>query len=228
MLAEIPVPVTRQVLQRGQRAVRHLLRALPRPPRRRSGHDRAARLQAADVVPRPAAAQASPAGYFFDVITNGFAVMPSYAAQITARRSLGDRRLHPRAAALAERAACRAARRRPASGRRGCQRARGLARATAGDGRTLSGIVPRTPPRAERGAASAGGGLRAAGRDCRAAQPLVDRRRYGGGPLRHRGAHQPGSSSTAPTWSVTCCGRAWRWAPARCSCSTTCRAAPGG
>ena len=41
----------------------------------------------------------APVGHFFDVITNGFGAMPDYAAQITADGSLGDRRLHPRAAA---------------------------------------------------------------------------------------------------------------------------------
>ena len=41
----------------------------------------------------------APVGHFFDVITNGFGAMPDYAAQINAARSLGDRRLHPRAAA---------------------------------------------------------------------------------------------------------------------------------
>ena len=40
-----------------------------------------------------------PAGYFFDVITNGFGAMPDYRAQIPVSGSLGDRRLHPRAAA---------------------------------------------------------------------------------------------------------------------------------
>ena len=41
----------------------------------------------------------APVGHFFDVITNGFGAMPDYAAQIKADGSLGDRRLHPRAAA---------------------------------------------------------------------------------------------------------------------------------
>ena len=54
--------------------------------------------------------RSAPVGHFFDVITNGFGAMPDYAAQIKARGSLGDRRLHPRAAA--ERA--RDARRRAA------------------------------------------------------------------------------------------------------------------
>ena len=46
----------------------------------------------------------APVGYFFDVITNGFGAMPDYAAQVPAARPLGDRRLHPRAAAEPARA----------------------------------------------------------------------------------------------------------------------------
>ena len=41
----------------------------------------------------------APVGYFFDVITNGFGVMPDYRAQITGGRPLADRRLRARAAA---------------------------------------------------------------------------------------------------------------------------------
>ena len=41
----------------------------------------------------------APVGHFFDVITNGFGAMPDYAAQIKVGGPLGDRRLHPRAAA---------------------------------------------------------------------------------------------------------------------------------
>ncbi len=63
------------------RALRHLLLALPRPHRQRPRHDRAARLHAADLVPR-AAARGAPAGYFFNVMTEGYGVMPSYAAQV--------------------------------------------------------------------------------------------------------------------------------------------------
>ena len=51
-------------------------------PARGNGDDRAARLQAAAVVPHRTPAPAPGSGYFFDVITNGFGVMPTYAAQV--------------------------------------------------------------------------------------------------------------------------------------------------
>ena len=54
----------------------------------------------------------APVGHFFDVMTNGFGAMPDYAAQIKRARSLGDRRLHPRAAAERARDARRRAGRR--------------------------------------------------------------------------------------------------------------------
>ena len=41
-----------------------------------------------------------PAAHFFDVITNGYGVMYSYAARVAAAGSLGDHRLYPRAAAV--------------------------------------------------------------------------------------------------------------------------------
>ena len=40
----------------------------------------------------------APPGYFFNVITNGYGVMYSYASRVEPRRPLGHRRLHPRAA----------------------------------------------------------------------------------------------------------------------------------
>ena len=51
-----------------------------------------------------------PIGYFFDVMTNGFGAMADYAAQVAAGGPLGDRRLHPRAAAQRVRAGRRRAR----------------------------------------------------------------------------------------------------------------------
>ena len=59
-----------------------------------------------------------PAGYFFDVMTNGFGAMPDYAAADPVAGPLGDRRLHPRAAAQPERAASRTCRRPNAAERR--------------------------------------------------------------------------------------------------------------
>ena len=53
---ELPVPVTAELLERGQRRVPDLLLALPRPHRHRRRHDRPARLQAAHLLPRGPAA----------------------------------------------------------------------------------------------------------------------------------------------------------------------------
>ena len=45
----------------------------------------------------------APLGYFFDVMTNGFGIMPDYCIADSAARSLGDRGLHPRPAVEPER-----------------------------------------------------------------------------------------------------------------------------
>lgn len=82
MVAEIPMPVTRQVLERGQQ--RFDIYCAPCHGRTgegqgmvvRRGYKRPASLHDPRLV-------ASPAGYFYDVMTNGFSVMPSYASQIT-------------------------------------------------------------------------------------------------------------------------------------------------
>ena len=82
MVAEIPMPVTRQVLERGQQ--RFNIYCAPCHGRTgegqgmvvRRGYKRPASLHDPRLV-------ASPAGYFYDVMTNGFSVMPSYASQIT-------------------------------------------------------------------------------------------------------------------------------------------------
>ena len=84
-------------------ALQHLLLAVPLADRRRQRHDRAARLQAAAVVLTTRGCGTCRSGYFYDVITNGFGQMQDYAAQVAAGRSLGDRRLHPRAAVQPER-----------------------------------------------------------------------------------------------------------------------------
>jgi mono/diheme cytochrome c family protein len=82
MLAEIPVPVTRQVLQRGQQ--RFDIYCAPCHGRLGDGQGMVVQRGYKPPVsfhdPRLVA---SPAGYFYDVITNGFSVMPSYATQIT-------------------------------------------------------------------------------------------------------------------------------------------------
>ena len=43
------------------------------------------------------------AGYFFDVMTNGFGAMPDYRHAALCARSVGGGRLHPRAAAQSAR-----------------------------------------------------------------------------------------------------------------------------
>jgi mono/diheme cytochrome c family protein len=82
MLAEIPVPVTREVLQRGQQ--RFDIYCAPCHGRLGDGQGMVVQRGYKPPVsfhdPRLVA---SPAGYFYDVITNGFSVMPSYATQIS-------------------------------------------------------------------------------------------------------------------------------------------------
>ena len=79
-------------------AVRHLLRALSRAHRRGQRHDRAAGFSGAALLPyRPACARRRWAT-FYDVITQGYGVMYSYAARVESGRSMGHCRLHPRPA----------------------------------------------------------------------------------------------------------------------------------
>ena len=47
--------------------------------------------------------QKAPLGYFYDVITNGFGIMPDYASQIAPQDHLAHRGLHPRFAAQSKR-----------------------------------------------------------------------------------------------------------------------------
>ena len=80
---DVPVPGRRRrCCERGPRALRHLLLALPRPA---PGAATAWSCSAATGSRRRStstACAAQPVGYFFDVITNGFGAMPDYAAQI--------------------------------------------------------------------------------------------------------------------------------------------------
>ena len=46
----------------------------------------------------------APLGHFYDVMTNGFGVMPDYAAQVVPQRPLGDCGVHTGAAVQPERA----------------------------------------------------------------------------------------------------------------------------
>ena len=124
-------------------ALQHLLLAVPRPHRARRRHGRARGYRRPPSYHNDRLRNA-PVGHFFDVITNGFGAMPDYAAQIKARRSLGDRRLHPRAAA--ERA--RDARRRAAPTRAELDRSDDVSTQTADDadsgaGRRFSAAADR-------------------------------------------------------------------------------------
>lgn len=81
MLAEIPLPVTGEVLRRGQQ--RFDIFCAPCHGRLGDGQGMVVRRGYKQPVsfhdPRLVA---SPAGYFYDVMTNGFSIMPSYAAQV--------------------------------------------------------------------------------------------------------------------------------------------------
>ncbi len=97
LVDEFPFPVTKAVLERGRERFNiycspcHgqtgmgngmiVSRGLRPPP---SYHDEKLRTQ--------------PVGHFFDVMTNGFGAMQDYRAQVDVTGSLGDCRLHPRAA----------------------------------------------------------------------------------------------------------------------------------
>ena len=94
----MPFPVTSEVLARGQQ--RYNIYCAPCHSRVGDGNG---------VIPsrgfprKPPSyhierLRKAPLGYFFDVITNGFGIMPDYASQIPPRGSLGHRGLHPRSA----------------------------------------------------------------------------------------------------------------------------------
>ena len=93
-----PIPVDRGGDGARPGALQHLLLAVPRPHRQGDGMvvQRGYRRPPSFHQDR---LRDAPVGHFFDVITNGFGAMPDYAAQIQVAGSLGDRRLHPRAAA---------------------------------------------------------------------------------------------------------------------------------
>src|SRR6185369_78150 len=96
------------------RAVRHLLRALPRPDGLRRRHDRSARVPPARVLPhRPVARRA--AGTLRRRHAQRLRRDGRLCRQSRRPRSLGDRRLHPRAAAQPARDDQRRAHRRPRS-----------------------------------------------------------------------------------------------------------------
>jgi hypothetical protein len=68
----LPFPITRAVLERGQERYNIFCMVV------RRGFTRPSSLHADRL-------RQAPVGYFFDAITNGFGVMPSYAAQVSVR-----------------------------------------------------------------------------------------------------------------------------------------------
>ena len=74
----------RAVMARGQRALRHLLLAVPRPNGSATAWSSAAASAVRRRITTTGCANA-PVGHFFDVMTNGFGAMPDYAAQIEPR-----------------------------------------------------------------------------------------------------------------------------------------------
>jgi mono/diheme cytochrome c family protein len=84
LVDEFPFPVTREVLERG----RERYDIYCSPCHDRTGSGRGMIVQRGFRQPPPlydARLRDVPAGYLFQVITNGFASMPSYAPQISAR-----------------------------------------------------------------------------------------------------------------------------------------------
>ena len=80
----VPFPVDRAVLERGQERYRIYCTPCHGELGRRPGHDRPPRVQPAAAVLQRGAAQAA-VGHFFDVITNGYGTMYSYASRIPPR-----------------------------------------------------------------------------------------------------------------------------------------------
>ena len=79
-----PFPITQKDLERGQQAIQHLLHALPRLHGDWQRDDRAKRISASAFLPHrpPDEGAGRP---FFDVMTNGYGTMYSYAARVSPR-----------------------------------------------------------------------------------------------------------------------------------------------
>ena len=102
-VVELPMPVTRALLAARPRALRHLLHALPRQHGRGLGMvvQRGFRRPNSFHIDR---LREAPAGYFFDVMTNGFGSMADYSAQIPMPRTAGPIAAYIRALQLSQRA----------------------------------------------------------------------------------------------------------------------------
>ena len=99
----MPFPVTKEVLERGRE--RYNIYCAPCHSRVGDGNGFIpsrgfTRMPPSYHIPR---LQKAPLGYFFDVMTNGFGIMPDYASQVSPRRSLEDCGLHSRPAIEPER-----------------------------------------------------------------------------------------------------------------------------
>ena len=80
--AVFPMPVTQELMDRGEERYNIFCSRLSCRHRRRERDGGQARLSESAFVHDDRLRQA-PVGYFFDVITNGFGAMPDYSAQIT-------------------------------------------------------------------------------------------------------------------------------------------------
>ena len=134
-VATMPLPMSRKLLDARPQAVRHHLRDLPRPARRRQQHRRDADGAASAAV---AATKyvAKPAGYIYEVITQGIRHDGVLRRRADGGRALGGRRVPSRAAAQPEHAGRRAAARNSAAaggvaGKHGCACTRSAAAAKA-------------------------------------------------------------------------------------------------
>ena len=79
-------------------ALQHLLHAVPRLDRRPAAAWWSSAATGRRRRSTTSACGWPTAGYYFDVITNGFGAMPDYRMQLSRARSLGGGGLHPRAA----------------------------------------------------------------------------------------------------------------------------------
>ena len=85
LVDEFPFAIAHDELERGQRALQHLLHAVPRTARRRPGHGGAARPAPGGVAITRIACARRRSATSSTSITNGFGAMQGYAEQIPVR-----------------------------------------------------------------------------------------------------------------------------------------------